>query len=467
MKLLLVFPPPEPSLTKKNQIFFGLSPPLGLLYLAKILENQGNKVTILDFSAEPYQEQKLITALNQTDVVGMTILSPSLNQAKQLIHLVKQYRPDIPIIIGGPHCTLLQKQALKETGASIGVIGDGETVITDITKALGGTFDISEIPGVIFQTQQGIETGLTPLLIKDLNTIPFPARHLIQHLIYGREYNPSLRAGEFTAIITSRGCPFHCRFCSRGSIGMQQYRMRSIENIITELKEIKAQGYRHVAIADDCFPTNKKQAIALFEEIIKEKLGLSFSITATRVDVADVELYKKMRQAGVSHLQFGLESGNQAVLDYYDKHITREDITNAVMLSHYNGFFTIGSFILGAPFETKEQFQHTIKFAQSLPLDSVSFLPLRYMVGSALWNEAVKDGKIDKNEYLVIADKNRKLGVYTNKELIRFCSNAQRSFYIRPRFFLRLLKKSLRNNDMSFVHSYLRFMFSFIKTIFY
>jgi anaerobic magnesium-protoporphyrin IX monomethyl ester cyclase len=467
MKFLLLFPPSEPSSVQRDQLFKGLFPPLGLLYLGKILENEGDTVTILDFSAEPYDEQTLISAVSSTDAVGITVLSVFVDQVKELIQTIQKHRPDLPILIGGAHCTLMKEQALKETSASIGVIGDGEPVILDVKNALNKTKDFFVIPGVVAQTQHGIERGPPAELIKDLDTILFPARHLVHHLTYGREFNPLFIAGDFTAIVTSRGCPYHCRFCSRGSISQQQYRTRSTENIIAELREIKAQGYRHVAIADDCFPTNKKQAIDLFDEIRKENLGLRFSITATRVDLADQELYEKMRLAGVSHLQFGLESGNQEILDYYDKHITLDDIKNAVTLSHKTGFFTIGSFILGAPFETKQQFQQTVALAKSLPLDSVSFLPLRYMVGSVLWDQAKQEGKIKENEYLIIADKQRNLGMYTKEELIRFCSNAQRSFYFRPRFFLRLLKKSLRNDDMSFIHSYLNYSISIIHRFFH
>ena len=427
------------------------------------LQNNGASVTLLDFSAEPYNEQRFTEALNSTDMVGMTLLSPSLQQAKQLLDLVKQTRPDVPVLIGGPHCTLLPKEALQQAGASVCVIGDGEVVIPEITKAFEGKKQLSDIPGILFRTAQEIKSGLTPELIKNLDNIPFPARLLVKQTIYGREYNPSLKAGEFTSIITSRGCPYHCRFCSRNSLSRQHYRMRSTMNIIAELKEIQAQGYRHVAIVDDCFPVNRTQASELFDAVIHEGLSLTFSVTATRVDLADEDLYEKMRTAGVIHLQFGLESGNQEVLDYYNKQMTIKDIFTALRLSNQNGFFTMGSFILGAPFETKKNFQQTVSFAKSLPLDSVSFLPLRYMVGSELWHQAVHEGKINEKEYLVVADKTRGLGLYTKEELITFCTNAQRSFYSRPAFFVNLLKKSLKNNDMTFVKSYLSILFSSMK----
>ena len=247
---------------------------------------------------------------------------------------------------------------------------------------------------------------------------------------------------------------------------MRRYRQRSTKNIIDELKEIQAQGYQLVQFSDDCFPTNLLQAHALFDAIIHEQLNLTFMIAASRVDLAEEELYKKMRQAGVTHIQFGLESGNQDVLDFYQKQTKVETIKKAVYLSHENGFFTIGSFILGAPFETTNHFSRTLKFAQSLPLDSVSFLPLRYMIGSPLWHQAVDEGKISKDEYLVLADKHRGLGMYTTEEIFRYCLHAQRSFYGRPSFAMNLLKKSLRNNDMTYVQSYLSILFSSIKRFF-
>lgn len=466
MRFLLIYPPPESFFIHTSRVFYGLSPPLGLLYVATMLQNEGDSVTILDFSAEPFDEQKLMTAVHQSDVIGMSVLSPSLNEVKTLIHMIRQYEPDIPILIGGPHCTLLPEKALDETQATVCIQGDSEMILTDLKKALNNEKDYSEIPGIFYRTNHGIKQGAASQIIKELDIIPFPARHLVKHSTYGREYNPHLKAGEFTSIITSRGCPYTCRFCSRGSISMQRYRTRSTENIITELKEIQQQGYRHVVFSDDCFPANKKQASALFDAIINEDLSLKFSVTATRVDLADKELYKKMRQAGVTHIQFGLESGNQDVLDFYHKNTTVETIRKAVQLSNDTGFFTIGSFIFGAPFETTEHFHNTLLFAKSLPLDSVSFLPLRYMVGSDLWNQATSEGKINTNEYLVTADKDRGLGNYTKEDLLAYCMRAQRSFYGRPSFFINLLKKSLHNDDLSYVQSYLAILASSLKGIF-
>jgi len=460
MHFLLIYPPSSSFFIESGKIFYGMAPPLGLLHIARVLEDEGDSVTILDFSAEKFDEKKFLKSLENVDVVGITILTVSLPNSVKIISLIKDVKPEIPVVIGGPHCTLFPKKVLQDTQADICVQGDGEKALVDIKKALIGEVKYSEISGIYYKENQEIKRGQPVHLLIDLNVVSFPARYLVKKYDYGRGINPRIKKGEFTSIVTSRGCPFACRFCSRNSMSMKRYRMRSTENIIEELKEIHKMGYRYVAFNDDCFLSNKKQAHELFDAIIKERFGMKFYVTAARVDSADVDLYIKMKNAGVCLLQFGLESGNQDVLDFYHKNTYLETIRYAVNLSHKMGFFTVGSFILGAPFETREYFENTASFAQSLPLNSVSFLPLMYMAGSDLWNDAVKERKISSDEYLCQADSQLNLGVFTKQQLRIYCYNAQRSFYFRFKFVFDLLKTCLKQNDFSFLKAYLYFIFS-------
>ena len=459
MRFLLIYPPSSSFFIQTGKILYGMAPPLGLLHIARVLEDEGNIVTILDFSAERFDEKKLLKSLENVDVVGITVLTVSLPNATKIISLIKDGKPEIPVIIGGPHCTLFPKKVLNDTQADICVQGDGEEVIKDIKKAINGEVKYSEISGIYYKENQEIKQGQPVHLITDLNAISFPARHLVKNYEYGRGMNPSIKKGEFTSIVTSRGCPFSCRFCSRNSMSMNRYRMRSTKNIVEELKEIHNMGYKYVAFNDDCFLSNKKQAQEIFNAIIKERFDMKFYVTAARVDSADVDLYLKMKKAGVCLLQFGLESGNQDVLDFYNKKTSLETIRYAVNLSHKMGFFTVGSFILGAPLETREHFENTISFAKSLPLNSVSFLPLMYMAGSNLWNDAVKEGKISSDEYLCQADSQRNLGFFTKQQLRTYCYSAQRSFYFRLKFVFDLLKTCLKQNDFSFLKAYLSYVF--------
>ncbi|MDH7517018.1 MAG: radical SAM protein [Candidatus Thermoplasmatota archaeon] len=448
---------------KKDNTFRGLAPPLGLLYIARVLEEDGDKVTLFDFSAENFEEQKIIKAMKKTDIVGITVLSFSLENVTKIIKTIRKTKPRIKVIIGGPHCTLFPEKALEETQADISIQGDGELVINDIKKAIREENNFSDIPGIYYREKNQMKKGGPLKLVENLDEIHFPARHLANKYNYGNQYNPKIKNGEFTSLITSRGCPYRCRFCSRNSVSMKKYRTRSTKNIIEELKEIKEEKYRYVAIMDDSFLSNKKQVHELFDEIIKQKLDLKFIITAARVDAADEMLFKKMKKAGVTHIQYGLESGNQNVLDFYNKKITVDRIQKAVNLSHKLGFFNMGSFILGAPFETRQHFEKTIKFAKKLPLDSVSFVTLKYMAGSELWYNAVKEGKITENNYLVQADSKKGLGTLTEEEILRYCKRARSEYYRRPTFILKLLKKSLKNDDMGFIQSYLSLFFSDIR----
>ncbi|PNX49512.1 MAG: hypothetical protein BV457_01450 [Thermoplasmata archaeon M9B1D] len=377
-----------------------------------------------------------------------------------MIKTIKKHQSQIKIVIGGPHCALFPEKSLIETGADICVQGDGELVITDIKKAINGKISFSKISGIYYKENNKIKKSANLQLIKDLDSIPFPSRRLVKNYVYGRQFKPKMKQGEFTSIITSRGCPFNCKFCSRNSISMKKFRQRSTRNIVEEINEINNLGYRIVSFVDDNFLANKKLAIQLFESIISEKIKMKFIATAVRVDSADEKLFSLMKKAGVTHLQFGLESGNQEVLDFYNKKTNLKKIRNAVLLSNKMGFFTIGTFILGAPFETKKHFQKTINFAKSLPLDSVSFLPLKYVTGSELWCKAVKEEKISEYEYSVYADSKRNLGLYTYEELTRICNKAHREFYLRLSFILRLFIKSLKNDDFGFLQSYLSLFFS-------
>jgi radical SAM superfamily enzyme YgiQ (UPF0313 family) len=263
-----------------------------------------------------------------------------------------------------------------------------------------------------------------------------------------------------TSMITSRGCPFHCRFCSRYAnfIDGWGFRQRSAQNIFQEFAEID-ERYGSINIVDDAFLADKKRAHKIFDGLIAMGREIELVIHGARVDSADKKLYQKMKQARVKYIFFGLESGNQAALDFYNKKITLSQIKKAVKLSRKMNFITIGNFIFGAPFETEEHIEETIKFACSLPLDVVSFGPLIYIRGSQLWNEAVDSNKISKDKDIVFADSGRGLGNFTKKELIEYTIDAFQRFYFRPTYLLGQIYRSILRNDYSFLLSGLQFPF--------
>lgn len=322
----------------------------------------------------------------------MSVLTFTLENAIKLSELVKEIDIDIPLVIGGPHCSLYPKKSLSALNADISVEGYGEGVIFDIAEALAGKKELSEIHGVYYRKGEEVKAGKPPTIIENLDSIPFPARHLVQNYKYGHILGAKIVKGKFTSMITSRGCPHKCQFCTRKFIGMNQYKMRSAENVIEEFRELKEAGYDSVMIVDDNFLANRVRAFKIMDALIKERIEMELWVQG-RCDSADRSLYEKMRDAGVKGISFGVESGNQDVLDYYNKRIKLDEIRKAVNLSREMGFFTLGFFILGAPFETKRYFENTIKFAESLPLDAVAFFTLEYGAGSKLWEEAVMGGE--------------------------------------------------------------------------
>jgi len=455
MKYLLIYPPVEStSAGKKAIIKISMAPPLGLLYIARVLEEDGNSVEVIDFNVENIDLKRLKQSVVKADVIGISILTISVQIAKKLIRQIKEIAPGKPVIIGGPHCSLFPMQSLLELNADVCVEGDGEHVINDITKALEEKKSLSDIHGVYYKNDKGeISNGPPATIIKDLDSMLFPARHLVKKYRYGQLIKPKLQEGKFTSIITSRGCPYKCRYCTRHFLGMNKCRFRSVENIIEELKELQREGCECVVITDDSFLSDAERAYRIMDAIIKENLHFEFFIQGARVDSADEELYKKMKDAGVRSIGFGLESGNQDVLDFYDKRITLEDIRKAVDLSRKMGFFTLGSFIFGAPFETEKHFENTARFAYSLPLDAVTFFPLEYRAGSDLWNDAVKNGKIKPDEYIVRSDKKRGLSLFSNEEITDYCKKAQRKFYLRPSHLIDEVIQAIMKKDFTFIRA--------------
>jgi radical SAM superfamily enzyme YgiQ (UPF0313 family) len=209
-------------------------------------------------------------------------------------------------------------------------------------------------------------------------------------------------------------------------------------------------------IVDDSFLADKKTAHSIMDKLIDLELGLELYILGARVDTAEPELYKKMKQAGVRYIAFGIESGNQDVLDFYRKHITVPQIRTAVRLARDMDFITQGFFIFGAPFETETHIHNTISLAASLPFDFVVFQPLEYEIGSDLWEEAVREKKIATEEITLFTDSRRGLGNFTVDELRVFIKNGYRRFYFNPRYFSRLFIDILRHQNIEHLKTLLR-----------
>ena len=424
-------------------------PPLSLEYIGSSLEHEGHKVEIIDFGAEVVSEEHMKNSLRLSDAVGMSVYTNNYKNTATIARMIKELDPEIPLIIGGPHCTFLKKRSLSDVPhADIAVELEGEYVILDLIRVLEGRKKLSDVHGIYYRENNQIKSGKSSEIIDNLDALPFPARHLVDKYDYGNLPWGYKFKKKFTSMITSRGCPFHCRFCTRygNVVKGWGFRKRSAENVVREIQEINDK-YKSVAILDDNFLADIKRAHRIFDMLLETCTNIDLIVIGARVDSADKDLYKKMRKVGVRYISFGIESGNQDVLDFYNKKITLQQIRKAVHLAREMNFITQGTLILGAPFETRKYIENTIKFACSLPLDIVIFQPLSYEMGSDLWFEAVKDKKISTNEYQVIADSHRGLGNFSAEQLNEYSKNAFKRFYLRPKYMLGQIHKALLQKD--------------------
>jgi radical SAM superfamily enzyme YgiQ (UPF0313 family) len=453
MRILLISITPlhtRISTKRKTKKKLSTFPPLGILYIGSSLEQNGHKVDIIDFHSENNPISSIKQLLPIIDVVGIGVYTASISEVKKISRFIKKFNKDMPIIIGGPHCIFYPNKALIDIpNADISVDCEGEQVINKIIEEIQGKKEFSRLNGIHYRKNNIIKKGKKIHINCKLDKFDFPARHLVEKYVYGKVGKYFFYKPKFTTILTSRGCPFKCRFCTRHISSMKEYRLRTAKNVINEFIEIN-QRYNSVMIVDDNFLADKKRTHIIMDGLIDNNIELEIYIQGARVDSADRTLYKKLKKAGVKHLYFGLETGNQDVLNYYNKGITIDQIRKAINLSKEMNFLTLGNFIIGAPIETKKHIIKTVDFACSLPLDVAIFNPLSFQRGSDLWNEAVENGNIVEGVE-TLADIRLGLGNFTSDELEEFCKDATKKFYLRPKYISSQIIKSIIEKDLNYI----------------
>jgi radical SAM superfamily enzyme YgiQ (UPF0313 family) len=415
-------------------------PPLNLMYLASVLEKVSRSVKIIDDNLYEIGAERIAKFISKFDplVVGVTAATATLKSALRYIELIKKLLPDALTVIGGPHVTFLPLETLRGSeGLDVVVIGEGEETITDLVENFEkkGVKGLDDVRGIAYKRGKKLKINPVRPPIGDLDSIPFPARHLVAFESY------KLFDTGIGSMITSRGCVFACGFCSSSLMMGKRFRTRSPENVVDEMEEL-VYKYRikDIEFLDDIFILNKKRAHAIAEEIKKRKLDVRY-VASSRVDMLDPELLLQLRKSGLDSMYYGVESGSQQILNLMKKQITLRQAEDAVKVTKRMGIKVITSFILGYPGETIEDLDRTIDFSIKLDPDYAQYSILTPYPGTPIYYELKEKGLLDTEDwdkYTVLDPviKYERLGL--SKELVKKkLIEAYLRFYTRPRYLIK------------------------------
>jgi radical SAM superfamily enzyme YgiQ (UPF0313 family) len=344
------------------------SPPLGLAYLAAGLEQAGVEVKILDYVVYPYRHDALESVLNEfkPQIAGTTAVSMTVDHARQIISDVKAIDPEILTLMGGPHSTFCAQETLETFNElDAVVIGEGEETLVELLRAVESAGNLDTVSGIAYRAGSKIMITAKRKWIKDLDALPFPARHLLP---LGRYRT----LGMPISMTTSRGCPYKCIFCVGRKMGGAKVRFHSADRVADELQYLANLKFHQINIADDLFTANQDHCLAVCEEILQRNLDINWTSFA-RVDTISERLLSRMKAAGCTAVSFGIESANPAILKTIKKGITVEQIRNAIRICQRVGISPYASFILGLPGETPQTIKETKAFAANLQQEGLAY----------------------------------------------------------------------------------------------
>jgi len=381
VRVTLVYPFFKPF--NDNSIF--RFPPLGLGYIAASLRNHGVEVELVDCTFLTHEEALARVKKSKPQIIGFYSM---FSMKKTTLELAASMRKDCELlVVGGPLPTLEPSGYLDVF--DVAVQGEGEAAMVEIVECHGKGNEFSRVEGIAYKENGAMKINSPRRQVEDLDSLPFPSRDLFDNEAYKRHY--LRRFGySISPLITSRGCPFSCDFCSRPVFG-QSFRARSANNVVDEVEEIVGLGYDRVWFADDCFTLNRERLMDVCNELVKRKIHVSWECLS-RVDTMDGEVAAAMRRAGCVRVFFGIESGTDEVLGLMQKQITVEQAQKAVHNAKESGLKVGAFFILGYPGESDDTVLDTVRFASGLPLDYLSFTLPYPIPGTALFERVKGNG---------------------------------------------------------------------------
>jgi len=376
-------------------------PPLGLGYLAAYLKQNGISVQIVDCTFMKQDEALKQVIDSKPKIIGIQSMYSMREKSLELAQLLK---PHCELLVAGGALPTIEPEAFLKN-FDLAVVGEGEQTLLEIVNQFLNGGDFSQVKGIVYHKKGTNQLIRNPSrdLNGELDAFPNPTRELFDNDAYKKYYAKKF-GYTTTAIMSSRGCPFSCDFCSKPVFG-NNFRARSASYVADEIEEVISLGYTRIWFADDCFTLDRNRLIGICNEIIRRGLKIGWECLS-RVDTLDTEIVGKMKQAGCLRMFFGIESGNDSILELMKKQITTKQVQNALLLCKEMGIKAGAFFIVGYPGENDKTVLETIKFASQLPLDYLSFTLPYPILGTPLYERLnkiliVSDWKEPKNVNLV------------------------------------------------------------------
>ncbi len=459
--------------------------PLGLTYIAAVLEKEGHTIKIIDMNEKKLNDDDLRAELKKNvDVVGITGMITEYPKILKIVDIAKNGFSDRSVILGGPIATTIPKELLKQSQIDFIVMGEGEKTTPALIHAIEHGSDISDIRGIAYKIGKQAIINEPAIPIGNLDTIPFPARHLLDmskyiknHFeIYGFniEGYDKIRS---TNLISSRGCPYDCTFCFKDMWGYK-WRGRSAENVIAEMELLnETHNVNGFFFNDDTFILDKKRIFRFASLLKKSGLDVVWSCNG-RVNLMQKDMLKAMRDAGCVSIAYGIESGNQSILDSMKKNITLSQTKNVVEWTKELGIKVSGCFMIGMLGETKETIMDTINFAKELDLNFYGYSITTPLPGTELYRKSMISGLIpldgtslkswdfDVNVNLTKDCTDEDLRVFKYKAFKEFTLKKQfgEMYMINPIFISNLLKVVLRLRNKTEVKNFMKNVNGIVKS---
>ncbi|HAH21044.1 MAG TPA: hypothetical protein DCL49_09105 [Candidatus Omnitrophica bacterium] len=450
MRVALILPPITLKERYNKAIAYvaGSLPPLGLLSIATVLKNSGHEVIVLDGSMRSFSDIMLEIEVFKPDVAGITAMTIMWPKVKILSSELKKRWPSLNIIVGGVHASIIRESALSELPDVDAVAwGEGEFSLLEYLQEFHKLESAKPIAGIAFKlNNKNVVIGHNREPIKDLDILPIPDRVFLPVTKYVGAFE-QYRLLPVTNMVTARGCPFKCTFCLPNLLG-SGVRYRSVGKVISEIKYlINDIGIRDIAFWDDTFTLKPDRVFSLCERIISEKIKFSWSCQG-RADCVSPDMLEAMAKTGCWKIFYGVESLVQKNLDTLRKGETVEQIFKAVRMTKKSGIEVEASFILGIPGETYQDGIQTIRLAKKLDPDYAKFYYL------SPYGELKK--KVSKYGVFLSDNETNFTGntiifipySMTKQELQKLYTMAYLEFYLRPKIFLRRIKKTSNFNEL-------------------